>query len=725
MLSVRNILIAFFLFLGCLVVSAEDILQLPELKTTGTNATSSLVNGHLVISGGVEVRYRDLYMVADEAELDQNTGNIRAKGSVRVERNGEVWIGEQIDYNYKTRQFSGIDFKTGLVPYFARGHNFTSDQQSKVYTAEDVLVTTDDYADPGYSVRAKRITIVPGEYIRAEQATVRIGKLPGFYIPVWKRSLRRHPNHWVMVPGYRTKYGPYLLSSYHYQFSDHIEGVLDIDARQKRGFGYGPELRYDLPKIGAGEMKYYRTRDDNPGLDPLGNPISHERQRAWFEHQATLNTNFTFKASVKYQRDAQVIRDFFETEYRENVQPATYFEFAKSWSNWSLNALAQPRVNDFFDTVERLPDLKLTGLRQQLRDLPLFYDSDSSIGYFRRRFADSGTNGFGAFRGDTYHQVTLPHTFFNWLTITPRVGGRATYYGEEDGYGSRRDEQDRYVFNTGAELTTKASRVWQGAESRFFEIDGLRHILQPSINYVYVPRPSRPPRELPQFDYELPSRRLLPIEYPDYNRIDSVDSQNVLRLGLRNKLQTKRSGVVEDFATWALYTDWRLRPLANQATFADIYSDAEFAPFHWLSLSSELRYNVEGEYWKEANHYLTLLPGPDWSLSVGHRYLRDDPFYGVDSGHNLISTRFYYRFNENWGFRATHHFEARDGTMEEQIYTMYRDFRSWTGALSFRIRESRGGEPRDYTIGVIFNLKAFPRFKLKDDVDKPSMLFGG
>jgi LPS-assembly protein len=170
-----------------------------------------------------------------------------------------------------------------------------------------------------------------------------------------------------------------------------------------------------------------------------------------------------------------------------------------------------------------------------------------------------------------------------------------------------------------------------------------------------------------------------------------VDSQNVLRLGLRNKLQTKRSGVVEDFATWALYTDWRLRPLANQATFADIYSDAEFAPFHWLSLSSELRYNVEGEYWKEANHYLTLLPGPDWSLSVGHRYLRDDPFYGVDSGHNLISTRFYYRFNENWGFRATHHFEARDGTMEEQIYTMYRDFRSWTGALSFRIRESRGG----------------------------------
>ena len=63
--------------------------------------------------------------------------------------------------------------------------------------------------------------------------------------------------------------------------------------------------------------------------------------------------------------------------------------------------------------------------------------------------------------------------------------------------------------------------------------------------------------------------------------------------------------------------------------------------------------------------------------------------------------------------------------MEEQVYTLYRDFRSWTGALSFRVRESRTGQDRDYTIGVIFNLKAFPRFKLRDDVDRPSMLFGG
>ena len=58
------------------------------------------------------------------------------------------------------------------------------------------------------------------------------------------------------------------------------------------------------------------------------------------------------------------------------------------------------------------------------------------------------------------------------------------------------------------------------------------------------------------------------------------------------------------------------------------------------------------------------------------------------------------------------------------MYTVYRDFRSWTGALTFRVRESRTSEARDYTVGIVFNLKAFPHFKLGEDVNEPSLLLG-
>jgi len=319
--------------------------------------------------------------------------------------------------------------------------------------------------------------------------------------------------------------------------------------------------------------------------------------------------------------------------------------------------------------------------------------------------------------------VDLPRTFFGWLNVTPRVGGRFTYYGEAHGPGAFTDEEDRAVLNTGAEVSFKASSLWPGARSQFWQVNGLRHIVQPSVNYVFVPHPTAPPRRLPQFDYELPSTRLLPIEYPDYNAIDSIDTQNVLRLGLRNKFQTKRKQGIDNLVHWALYTDWRLDPRSEQPTFADVYSDLDVRPFSWLTLSSETRYDPNNHLLKEANHRATLLPGGPWSWTVGHRYLREDPSFGPDSGNDLIFSSIYYRLNENWGARATHHYERRDGTMEEQQYTVYRDFRSWTSALTLRIRDERTG-PTDYTVAFTFSFKAFPRFDVGDDSNKPALLLG-
>ena len=74
--------------------------------------------------------------------------------------------------------------------------------------------------------------------------------------------------------------------------------------------------------------------------------------------------------------------------------------------------------------------------------------------------------------------------------------------------------------------------------------------------------------------------------------------------------------------------------------------------------------------------------------------------------------------SENWGFRSTQHFEARDGKMEEQIYSVYRDWRSWTSVLSFRVRDGRNGQPEDYTVAVVFNFKARPRYKLGQDLNE-------
>ena len=715
-----RVIVLILLFAGASCLRAAQLTNQWSFAGSGDVSLSERT-GIATATNGFKVLYGEVSLSADYGMVNTKTGDSVAQGNVRIERGAQVWQGERIEYNFETGKLLTENFRTGKSPFFVRGQVVGGDQKAGVYVAGTSLVTTDDHAGPGYSIHAKTIVVVPGEYIEARNATLRLGSVPVFYFPYYRRSLRHHPNHWTLTPGYRSSEGLYLLTSYNWYWNERLDGAVHLDGRTKRGVGLGPDFNWHLPKFGEGTAGYYYLHDIEPGEDPFDQPIRTDRQRAFLTHFAEPRSNFTARLAVRYQSDAFVIRDFFESEYRENVQPKSFLEVNQLWRNFSLDLVAQPQVNTFFETVERLPDVKLTGFRQQIGPTPVYYESESSAGYYRRNFASGTTNDYAAGRADTYHQLVMPFTFFNWLNLAPRVGGRFTHYTEANGEGTTTEAEDRGVFNTGAELNFKASRLWAGARSKFWQADGLRHIIQPSFNYVFVPNPSRSPRELPQFDYELPSTRLLPIEFPDYNAIDSIDSQNVVRLGLRNKLQTKRGGTVQNMIHWALFTDWRLDKREDQGTFSDVFSDLETRPFSWLTLNSEVRYNVDDGALQISDHRGIIAPNDTWSLTLGHRYVRDDLLLGT--GNNLFFSTIYYRFNENWATRVSHHFEARDGTLEEQYYTIYRDLRSWTAALTFRVRENRSG-PTDYTVAFVASLKAFPRFDLGDDRAKPSLFLG-
>src|SRR5207302_503170 len=114
-------------------------------------------------------------------------------------------------------------------------------------------------------------------------------------------------------------------------------------------------------------------------------------QRVYYSYLANPFTNFNVRSVVRYQSDLGVEHDFFETEYRQNPQPTTFVEANKYWQNFSLDLYVQPRVNDFYETVERLPDVRLTGFRQQIGETPLFYETESSLGYYKRLFAETNS----------------------------------------------------------------------------------------------------------------------------------------------------------------------------------------------------------------------------------------------------------------------------------------------------------------------------------------------
>lgn len=676
-------------------------------------------------TNGVLVRYGTAFLTADEVLVNEQSGEVVADGHVRIFNEDQVWVGEHIRYNFKTRQLEAEQFRTGKPPVFAAGRGLHGELTNRVYYATNAVITTDDVAEPAVKIRAKSIKIIPGERVTARSATLYVHGIPVFYFPYYSRSLGPHSNSFNFVPGYRSSYGPFLLSSYTFFLSQQLDGTAHVDYRERRGLAAGPDLHYQFGQWGHGTLRYYYMHDQDPGAG--GDPTtSQDRQRVWFSYQSDPVTNLNFKALVRYQSDTNIVREFFEGEYRENPQPSTFFEGTKLWQNFSLDTYVQPRVNDFLETVERLPDVRLTGFRQQLGASPLYYESVSSVGYYRRLFAETNSVAaapyFEAARADTFHQVLLPETFFGWLNVIPRVGGRLTYYSTATGPGAHTDELYRGVFNTGAEVSFKASRLWPGAQSDFFDVDGLRHIIEPSVNYVYVPTPNYTgTNQIPQFDYQLSSLRLLPIDFPDYNSIDSIDSDNVIRPGLHNKLQTKREGHVVNLVDWDIYTDWNLKPNAEQNTFSDFYSDLTMQPKSWLSIESLTRYDIEGGQWRMSMTTFNFHPQKTWSWRVGQMYLRGDTSSSptaLGPGNNLFNSSLMLRVTENWGLRASHWFDAQTGTLQEQDYSIFRDMRSWTGALTLLFRDNPGA-PEDFTIAFTFWLKAYPRVGRGPETGQP------
>jgi len=734
MIKLRHILVlamlpAFLSLAGGL--QAEEEWQIEALNPPEGSLEYDFTTDVVTATNGVLIKHSGVVLTAERVTVNRRTSEAEADGRVRIQREDQIWAGEHIRYNFKTRQMQADQFRTGKVPVFAAAEGLEGDVSNRVYTARNAYITSDDISTPFTKIRASQIKIIPGKSIQARNAVLYAGGVPVFYFPYYKRSLEERANNFSFLPGARSLFGPYLLNSYNWFWGEEMDGALHLDYRVKRGVGGGADANLHLGRWGEANFKYYYLYDQDPEKEAGDIPVPHNRQRFYFGYDATPFTNFNVKAEVRYESDPLLLHDFFESDYRSNPEPSTFVELNRLWDNFSLDTYVQPRVNDFYETVERLPDIKLTAFRQQLGPTPVYYESESSAGWYRREFAEitnsyPATNNFSAARADTYHQLTLPHTFFGWLNVAPRVGGRFTYYSEADGPGATTQEEYRSVFNTGAEVSFKASRLWPNYQSKLLEAQGLRHIIEPSANYVYVPDPSVEPPRLPQFDYELPSLRLLPIDYPDYNSIDSIDSQNVIRFGLRNWLQTKREGRVENLLSWDLYTDWRLRPRTNQTTFADLYSDLAFRPRSWITFESQARYDIDRGTFNLAYNSLTLQPNDHWSWGIGYWYLSDylaEEFNAGDEGNNLIRNTIFYRLNENWAVRASQYFEARTGRMEEQFYTLYRDFRSWTGALTFRARDN-GSRSDDYTVAFTFSLKAMPRFGVGADTVRKERLLG-
>lgn len=361
------------------------------------------------------------------------------------------------------------------------------------------------------------------------------------------------------------------------------EWDLLVDYLSKRGPAVGTGGRYrgvdpaGVPGsyLGLG-LGYYIYDDgrDNLGADRRSlTPESRNRGRIRWEHRQDLPYGMILFGQLGYITDRNFLEQYDESEFDRGIDQNTELELKQDIDNWSWSLMGRVQTNPFENTTEWYPRFDLYGLSEPLFGSPLNWTSHTSLGYARLNQAEAPTNPNDLFVPLPYfadsegavlmtrHELDVPF-HFGPVHFDPFVGGEAAFWDQ----GLAGNDLERLVGTAGVRSSLTFWRVFPHLRSRAFNLNGLAHKIVLGGEYAYTDA-SRSINDIAQYNefddnaQERFRQRLavntfggvVPPQFePRFYAIRSgagswvtapyhelVDDQQVARLSLRQRLQTK------------------------------------------------------------------------------------------------------------------------------------------------------------------------------------------
>lgn len=719
----------------------------------------------------VVLRYKDSVIFADHLIYDRSTKVATANGNVRIFSGQKVYRGDSITYNLDTKAITSSSFYGEEFPKFIAGKQVTTPEFNH-YRLTNASFTTSNREKPSFHMEASTVEYRPNDEVVLKNVVFYIGDVPILYFPIFVQSLTDSRPAYQFEIGNSGQFGPFIDNKYNWVANDKMRGTVEFDAREKRGYAGGLDVQY-FPSLNSDILlKSYYAQDNlysksyngiangDPQNGNVYDGVPYDnRYRVAYQHHLQFGPDFSSIADLNLWSDPWITRDFFAGEYQQENQPANFVSLNQYNPNFTISLLASPQVNPFFETVERLPEFMIESKQQKIFGSPVEYSSQSSVVNFERHFADTNTfaapndyiynsfptataydyyhpgtqnyqyntnqlNNYSAYRYDTYHEFSYPQQYFNFLSLTPRIGGRFTYYSDDnrdinDTVNNNAESHDlvhngvaRFAGDVGLEGDFKISRTWLDVRDPNLGIDGIRHVVEPYFNAQYAPEPTVTPNEIRGFDNRLYSTQLQPINWTAYNSIDSIDKQEVVRFGAQNKIQTKRDGVNYDLVDWNTYADadfaHNFSASTPNSTMSNLFNDFYVRPTPQFQFHSFSALDISGGSYNEIDNDIIWSPDPSLQFTLGDHYINHS-FLFANSNNAVIDI--FYRMNEHWQFESQQQFEAETGRLQLQQYTITRDLDAWQLAVTFSDSEINNGHS-DQAIFFSLTLKAFPQYEL-------------
>ncbi len=501
-------------------------------------------------------------------------------------------------------------------------------------TLEDAEITSCNYMQDDnahYSMKAGKVEVIPhetaalglgntdndlGEHsFRAYNVQLKAYGVPLLWIPFMYKPKDESPGLFKFQVGDNSDWGFYIMASKRFDLTDNPYSSVKLlaDFFNMRGFGYGADAeaitadsKTEVFGYGIYDMRpYYSSEVEKKGRLE----IPHQRYDFRISNVSHITPRLDFRGHFELLSDMYFLEDFYRYRFNNNPEPATYAALEYQFNRVSTALYLRPRVNTFFTTVEKLPEWRMDVPRQQVFGSKyLYYQSETSADYLQMKWRSydkplpkgyQDPDDYQSGRFDTVHFLYMPLRFAG-INLIPRIGGRFTAYSNssktkvaerdlnsmfvmtrpEGFYRLDYNQYDndggtvgRFIGEFGAEANTKFSRSWQNVRNAYWRLDGLRHVLEPYVNYTFIPRPSESRDHIYYFD-----------------DIDRIQEQNFFRLGTRNRLETRRgnfgSEQITEIFSMENYWDVFMDHQDGMNSIGDFCTRLEFKPGNGFSVDT-------------------------------------------------------------------------------------------------------------------------------------------
>ncbi len=706
--------------------------------------------GHLAVAkGDVIISFGDTTIYCDYAQYDQQTRDVMVSGDVRIFRGGKIFAGDRAIYNLDSKKLSGSDFRASSGALMTHAHSFAAAGKD-TYEIAGATLTPDDSPDPGFHIKSRKVRFFYNDHTEYEDVTVYVGKTPVFWVPYLYQPAK-FDQSFSISPGSRSSWGPFILTRTLFPIGADTVGSARVDYMSKRGLAIGLDAdRKPQNSESWSRLRSYYVNDATPPQSVQSMPTDASRYRVSLQDRTFLTDTVYTSINFNKLSDINYLEDFSPQELRIDPNPDTVLNVTKWDEDYTLSIQFRKQLNTEFEGSGKTPELALDLKRRPISQTGLFYEGESSVAQLTRKYHVDPYNPLGydyttfsTLRADTFHQLTYPKTIGGVLALVPRVGVRATHYGNtaQDPFINGQPSDDggsgvnRIVTNLGLEGSIKFSKNFDSVESRKWGLDGLKHIVQPFANLSMVSSTQDSSKILPIDSLNL-ATTLPPVDFPQFNAIDSITDWKILRLGMRHRLLTRRDNQTFSWMELDTFFDSRIeKPLIptfgslDPGSFSNLFNRLRWTPLPWMTVNLSSQLPVFDEGFSELNIDSTFQPTRDFTFSVGNRSISGTSAgpstfaTAADSAANrtvapgiqfqssdLLYGSARLRINDDWAINFQETFEARTGQALYQRYGIDRSLRSWIASLNFLVFERNSRN--DISVLFTLTLKDLPKIRL-------------